>query len=69
MTPLCPSCTTQHVHRGAGRAFVDGLREQSIKQWLLLGGSIMVNEALKQTLKLEVIKLAVRSPCQALENV
>jgi hypothetical protein len=33
-----------------------------------LGGERTVNEALRQFLELEVIELAVGSPCQAPEN-
>jgi hypothetical protein len=51
-----------HVLRGACRTFINGIREQSIKWQLLLGGRRILSEALRQTLKLEVINLAVGSP-------
>jgi hypothetical protein len=55
-----PTLYEDHGVRGAGRAFVDGIRERSIKQHLLLGDKKTLIKALRQTLKLEVIKLAVR---------
>jgi hypothetical protein len=61
--PLCLSCTTRGPHsQGADKAFVNGIREWSIKWQLLLWGERMVNEALRQTLEMWVVKLAVRSP-------
>jgi hypothetical protein len=60
-----PALRKDYIHRGAGKAFVDSIRERSIKWQLLLGGDRAVNEALRQTPphpKLEVIKLAVGSP-------
>jgi hypothetical protein len=57
-----------HICRGVGRAFVDGIRERRIKWLLLLGGKRTVNEAVKQTLELEVVKLAVGSPAKLWET-
>jgi hypothetical protein len=39
-----------HVHRGAGKAFVNSIREQNLKPQLLLGGERTVNEALRQAI-------------------
>lgn len=48
-----PALNEDHLHWGAGKAFIDGIQE------LLLGGEKRVNEALRQTLE-QVIKLRVR---------
>jgi hypothetical protein len=45
-----PALYKHYIHRRAGRAFID-----SIKQQVLLGGK----KTLSKTLKLEVVKLAV----------
>jgi hypothetical protein len=42
---------------GTGEAFIDGIRERSIKQQLLLGNERTVSVALKQILELEAVKL------------
>jgi hypothetical protein len=49
----------EHVRRGTHKAFGNGIRDRGIKQQLFLGGQRTLNEALKQTLVLEVLKLAV----------
>jgi hypothetical protein len=46
-----------HIHRGPGKAFINGITDQGIKQQLLLGGSKTLNNAQG----LGVIKLTVRS--------
>jgi hypothetical protein len=50
-----PALHKNHIHRGPGKAFSNGIRDRSIKQQLFLGGK----KALRQTLELEVVKLAV----------
>jgi hypothetical protein len=57
-----PALHEDQIHRGAGKAFVKGIRERSIKQVLLLVGERMVNEAFRQILELEVIQQAAGSP-------
>jgi hypothetical protein len=56
-----PLLSKNHVRREADRAFADGLGDPHIKIHLLLGGEITVNKALRQTVQLEVIRLAVMS--------
>jgi hypothetical protein len=48
-----------HVRRGARKAFGNERRDRGIKQQLLLVGKRTLKEVLKQTLVLEVVKLAV----------
>jgi hypothetical protein len=57
-----PALHEAHVHREAGKALDNGTWEWSIKWQLLLGGKKTLRKNLRQTLELEVIKLAVRSP-------
>jgi hypothetical protein len=47
-----------HVHKGQGKAFIGGIRKRSVKQ-LLLRSERTANEALRQTLRMGVVKLAV----------
>jgi hypothetical protein len=62
LTPCAfPTLHEDHDCRGLGKAFGDGMRDRSIKQQLLLGGKRTLNEAPKETLWLEVIKLTVGS--------
>jgi hypothetical protein len=58
--PFLHYTRTMCIEELAGH-YVDGIKVQDIKQQLLLGVDRMVSEALRQTLKLEVVKLAVRS--------
>jgi hypothetical protein len=46
---------------GAHKAFINSIIDQRIKQQLLLGGKRTLNEALRETIGLEIIKLVVRS--------
>jgi hypothetical protein len=50
-----------HVRKGTGKAFFNGIRKQSTEQQLRLGTKRTVSQALWQTLELEVVKLAVGS--------
>jgi hypothetical protein len=56
-----PLLSKNHVWREADRAFANRLGDPDIKIHLFLGGEIMVNQALRQTIELEVIRLAVMS--------
>jgi hypothetical protein len=60
-----PALHEAYVHREAGKALVNSIWEWSIKWQLLLGGKKTLNKDLRQTLELEVIKLAVRSPIRS----
>jgi hypothetical protein len=53
---------------GPDMAFGDRMRDQGIKQQLLLISNKTLNKALKQTLELEVVELTVRYSHQALQN-
>jgi hypothetical protein len=50
-----------HVCGGLGKVFDDEVRDQGIKQQLFIGGKRTLNEALRQSLELEFIKLTARS--------
>jgi hypothetical protein len=56
-----PAPPEDPVRREAGRAFADSIRDRGIKQQLLLGGKKILNEVLRQTLRLIIVKLAVKS--------
>jgi hypothetical protein len=56
-----PAPHENHVCRGSDKAFGSGTRDKCIKQQLCLGGKRTVNEALRPTFGLEVIKLTFRS--------
>jgi hypothetical protein len=51
-----PALHEDHIRMGIGKAFIN-----SIKQLLLLGSERTVNEAIRQTLVLKIVKLAVGS--------
>jgi uncharacterized membrane protein len=61
LPPLSNNLHDDHVRREADRAFADGLGDADIKIHLLLEGEIMVNNALRQTLELEVTKMPSHS--------
>jgi hypothetical protein len=42
-----PALHEDHIYRGAGKAFSNGIRDQGIKRHLLLGGKKTLNEALR----------------------
>jgi hypothetical protein len=63
-----PALYEGKVHREAGREFVDGIREQSIKWQLLLGDRKTFSNASRQTLKLEVVTLTVWSSVRPWKN-
>lgn len=46
---------------GMVKGHSNGIRDLGVRQQLCLGGKRTLNEALGQTLQLEVVKLAVRS--------
>ena len=48
----------------AAHSFIDGVRDQEVKQNLLMGGDRTLNEALNQTLKLETAKAAAGHPAR-----
>jgi hypothetical protein len=54
-----PALHKDHIHTGPGRASINGIRDQGIKQQLLLGGKKTL-EAFMQTLEVEAVKLTVR---------
>jgi hypothetical protein len=56
-----PTLHEDDVRRRLGKAFGDGTGDRGIIQQLLLGGKRTLNEALRQTLGLEVVKLTVGS--------
>jgi hypothetical protein len=55
-----PTLPEDHIRREAGKAFADGAEDPDIKTQLLLGGEKMINEALRQALKLQAVLLATR---------
>jgi hypothetical protein len=57
-----PALHKDHVHRGSCRAFDSGIRDQYIKQQLLLGDEKTLDESLGQNLELDIVSLAVW-PC------
>jgi hypothetical protein len=57
---LFPAQYENHVRRGQGKAFIDDIRKRSIKQ-LFLRSEKTANVAFRQTLRMEVVKLVVRS--------
>jgi hypothetical protein len=67
--PANPAQHENHVHWGAGKAFIDSIREQSMKQQLHLRGNKTLNEGLRQTLELQVVKLAVWSSIRLWKQV
>jgi hypothetical protein len=52
----------EQVLRGAGKACIDDIREQSMKQKLFLGGKRTVNVALRLNLELEMVMKASDLP-------
>jgi hypothetical protein len=50
-----------HIRNRPGKPLGNGIRDRGIKQQILLGGKKTLNEALRQTLGLEVSTLTVRS--------
>jgi hypothetical protein len=56
-----PVLHEDHIRRGPGKAFVDGIRDWGINWQLLLKAKKTLKEALIQTLELDIVKLAVRS--------
>jgi hypothetical protein len=55
--PLFLSRITEPLRKGPSTAFSNGIRDQGIKQQLLLGSDTTVNETLWLTLELEVVRL------------
>jgi hypothetical protein len=47
-----------HIQTEAAHAFIDGMRDREVKQFLLLDGACKLNEALNQAMKLEAAKAA-----------
>jgi hypothetical protein len=47
-----------HIQTEAAHAFIEGIRDREVKQYLLMGGDGTLNEALSQALKLEAAKAA-----------
>jgi hypothetical protein len=56
-----PALHEDHFCRRASKAFGNDIRDQGIKQQVLLGGKRTINETFRQTLELEVLTLAVWS--------
>jgi hypothetical protein len=56
-----PAWHEVYIRRGTGNAFGNGMRDWGTKQELFLGGKGTLIKALRQTLGLEVIKMAVGS--------
>jgi hypothetical protein len=54
-----PALHKDHVCRGTGKAFCNGIRDRAVKQHLCLGCKRTLNQALRHTLGLEVVKLTV----------
>jgi hypothetical protein len=54
-----PTLHEDHVCRRPGKAFGNDIRDQGVKQQILLGGKRTLSETFRQTLKLEVLTLAV----------
>jgi hypothetical protein len=54
-----PALHEHRIRSGPGKVFGNGIRDWGIKWQLLLRGEKTINEALRQTLKLEVVKLLV----------
>jgi hypothetical protein len=55
-----PTLPEDHMMRGAGEAFADGVQDLNTKIQLLLGGGKTVNGALRLVLELQTVLLAVR---------
>lgn len=53
-----------YIQREADRQFVDGVREQELKQHLLMVGVRSLNEALDQAMKLEAASAAAAPPAR-----
>jgi hypothetical protein len=47
-----------HIQTEAAQAFIDGIRDREVKQYLLMGGDRTLNEALNRAVKLEAAKAA-----------
>jgi hypothetical protein len=47
-----------HIQTVAAHAFIDGIRDREVKQFLLLRGACTLNKALNQALKIEAAKAA-----------
>jgi hypothetical protein len=56
-----PALHEDHVRRGLSNAFGNKIRYRSMKQQLLLGGNKKINQALRQTAGLEVVRLTIGS--------
>jgi hypothetical protein len=41
-----------HIQTEAAHAFIDGIRDREVKQYLLMGGDRTLNEALNRAVKL-----------------
>jgi hypothetical protein len=57
-----PALPENHGCKEAGMMFGDGIRGRDIQQQLLLGSKRNINEAIRQTFELDIVKPAVRSP-------
>jgi hypothetical protein len=55
------------IQRKAIHTFIDRVRDRELKQHLLMGSDRLLNEALNQALKLEVVKVAAGPPVRLRE--